>query len=153
LFFFLKDSLTEPPIPMNETTKSNLPLYLSADRRFVLKCIAKEDVEQIHNILPEYHRVRSFFHHIEIFLFCSVYRWNSRGYITSTLLCVISNNCWRSRKLRAGHEKCSIDKIENTLQIWRQSRNFEDENVEFLVFFFLFYRDQLLIVVRLIKKS
>jgi hypothetical protein len=54
---FLKDSLTEPPIPMNENTKSNLPLYQSYDRRFVLKCIAKEDVEQIHNILPEYHRV------------------------------------------------------------------------------------------------
>ncbi len=60
-FFFnqkiFKDSLTEPPIPMNENTKSSLPLYLSYDRRFVLKCIAKEDVEQIHNILPEYHRV------------------------------------------------------------------------------------------------
>lgn len=42
---------------MNENTKSNLPLYQSCDRRFVLKCIAKEDVEQIHNILPEYHRV------------------------------------------------------------------------------------------------
>ncbi|CAF0781836.1 unnamed protein product [Adineta ricciae] len=51
-----RDSLTEPPIPMNETTKSSLPLYQSCDRRFVLKCITKEDVEQIHNILPEYHR-------------------------------------------------------------------------------------------------
>jgi hypothetical protein len=55
-----KDSLTEPPIPMNEPTKSNLALYQSYDRRFVLKCIAKEDVEQIHNILPEYHRVMKF---------------------------------------------------------------------------------------------
>ena len=44
---------------MNETTKSSLPLYQSCDRRFVLKCITKEDVEQIHNILPEYHRVSS----------------------------------------------------------------------------------------------
>jgi hypothetical protein len=42
---------------MNENTKSNLSLYQSYDRRFVLKCIAKEDIEQIHNILPEYHRV------------------------------------------------------------------------------------------------
>ena len=51
-----KDSLTEPPVPLNETAKSNITYYLSSDRRFVLKCIAKEDVEQIHNILPEYHR-------------------------------------------------------------------------------------------------
>ncbi|CAF0945722.1 unnamed protein product [Rotaria sordida] len=51
-----RDSLTEPPLPLNETTKSNLILYQSYDRRFILKCIAKEDVEQIHNILPEYHR-------------------------------------------------------------------------------------------------
>ena len=55
--FFLKDSLMEPPIPLNETTKSNLTLYQSYDRRFILKCITKEDVEQIHHILPEYHRV------------------------------------------------------------------------------------------------
>jgi len=46
---------------MNEATKSNLLLYQSYDRRFVLKCIAKEDVEQIHNILPEYHRVIRYF--------------------------------------------------------------------------------------------
>lgn len=51
-----KDSLTEPPVPLNETAKSNITYYLSSDRRFVLKCISKEDVEQIHNILPEYHR-------------------------------------------------------------------------------------------------
>jgi len=52
-----RDSLTEPPIPLNETTKSNnITYYQSYDRRFVLKYISKEDVEQIHNILPEYHR-------------------------------------------------------------------------------------------------
>ncbi len=73
IFFFTKDSLTEPPIPMNEPTKSNLALYQSYDRRFVLKCIAKEDVEQIHNILPEYHRVMSIFlnQNFELF-FCSI---------------------------------------------------------------------------------
>jgi hypothetical protein len=48
---------------MNEATKSNLLLYQSYDHRFVLKCIAKEDVEQIHNILPEYHRVIRYFIH------------------------------------------------------------------------------------------
>ncbi|CAF1290847.1 unnamed protein product [Adineta steineri] len=51
-----RDSLTEPPIPLNESIKSNITYYQSYDRRFVLKCISKEDVEQIHNILPEYHR-------------------------------------------------------------------------------------------------
>ncbi|CAF0748376.1 unnamed protein product [Adineta ricciae] len=51
-----RDSLTEPPIPLNEVNKSNITYYQSYDRRFVLKCISKEDVEQIHNILPEYHR-------------------------------------------------------------------------------------------------
>ena len=51
------DSLTEPPIPLNESGKSTITYYQSYDRRFVLKCISKEDVEQIHSILPEYHRV------------------------------------------------------------------------------------------------
>lgn len=51
-----RDSLTEPPIPLNETTKSSLNLYQSCDRRFILKCIAREDVEQIHTMLPQYHR-------------------------------------------------------------------------------------------------
>ncbi|CAM4754381.1 unnamed protein product [Rotaria magnacalcarata] len=51
-----RDSLTEPPIPLNESAKSNINYYQSCDRRFILKSISKEDVEQIHNILPEYHR-------------------------------------------------------------------------------------------------
>ncbi|UJR22265.1 hypothetical protein I4U23_025326 [Adineta vaga] len=51
-----RDSLTEPPIPLNDSAKSNITYYQSYDRRFVLRCISKEDVEQIHNILPEYHR-------------------------------------------------------------------------------------------------
>jgi len=51
-----RDSLTEVPIPLNENNKSNATFYKSSDRRFVLKCISKEDVELIHNILPEYHR-------------------------------------------------------------------------------------------------
>ena len=49
--------MTEPPLPLNEAAKSSSNYYQSYDRRFVLKCISKEDVEQIHNILPEYHRV------------------------------------------------------------------------------------------------
>ncbi|CAF0832158.1 unnamed protein product [Didymodactylos carnosus] len=51
-----RDSLSDSPISLDQPAKSNLPIYLSSDRRFVLKCISKEDVEQIHQILPEYHR-------------------------------------------------------------------------------------------------
>ncbi|CAF0737067.1 unnamed protein product [Didymodactylos carnosus] len=51
-----RDSLSDSPIPLDQLTKSTLPIYLSSDRRFILKCITKEDVGQIHQVLPEYHR-------------------------------------------------------------------------------------------------
>ncbi|CAF5117870.1 unnamed protein product [Rotaria magnacalcarata] len=53
-----RNSLTEPSILLNESAEANTNYYQSCDRRFIIKCISREAVEQISNILPEYHRVR-----------------------------------------------------------------------------------------------
>ncbi|CAF1241038.1 unnamed protein product [Rotaria magnacalcarata] len=51
-----RNSLTEPSILLNESAEANTNYYQSCDRRFIIKCISREAVEQISNILPEYHR-------------------------------------------------------------------------------------------------
>ena len=37
--------------------KSNAKFYLSFDKKYMLKTVASEDVEGLHNILSEYHKV------------------------------------------------------------------------------------------------
>lgn len=44
--------------PLDETSgKSNAKFYISYDKRYIIKTITSEDVEGLHNMLSEYHKV------------------------------------------------------------------------------------------------
>ena len=44
--------------PLDNTgSKSNAKFYVSYDKRYIIKTVTSEDVEGLHNMLSEYHKV------------------------------------------------------------------------------------------------
>lgn len=59
---YLKSLTNGEMEPLDETSgKSNAKFYISYDKRYIIKTITSEDVEGLHNMLSEYHKVNKFF--------------------------------------------------------------------------------------------
>jgi 1-phosphatidylinositol-5-phosphate 4-kinase len=43
--------------PLDTSGKSNAKFYVSYDKRYIIKTVTSEDVEGLHNMLSEYHKV------------------------------------------------------------------------------------------------
>ena len=48
-------SLTRPPKAMDSPGRSGAKFYISFDKLYVIKTLTSEEIEQMHNLLKEYH--------------------------------------------------------------------------------------------------
>jgi hypothetical protein len=53
--------------PIDTSGKSNAKFYISYDKRYIIKTVTSEDVEGLHSMLSDYHKVNYFFLKIIIY--------------------------------------------------------------------------------------
>ena len=54
---YLNSICKAEPIPTDSPGRSNSQFWMTYDRRFVVKTVASEEIEQLHHILKDYHQV------------------------------------------------------------------------------------------------
>lgn len=57
LICIFQASFQSPPLVMPSPGRSGAKFFISKDKRFYVKTIESEDIERLHNILPQYHHV------------------------------------------------------------------------------------------------
>ena len=58
---YLQNSLTKQPVCADSPGRSGARILMSQDRRYFIKTLVTEEVEQMHHVLKQYHQVGAFF--------------------------------------------------------------------------------------------
>ena len=53
----LQAAFQSPPLVMQSPGRSGAKFFISKNKKFYVKTIESEDIERLHNILPQYHHV------------------------------------------------------------------------------------------------
>lgn len=57
LILFFQNSLTKPPEDIDSPGRSGARMMMSMDKKYFIKTLVSEEVEQLHLILKQYHQV------------------------------------------------------------------------------------------------